>query len=54
MKKKLVKRETNPDKISKQINKIFESSNKENQKRAGKIVRQMEDPILKLIKIVNE
>ena len=54
VKKKLVKRETNPDKISKQINKIFESSNKENQKRAGKIVRQMEDPILKLIKIVNE
>ena len=54
VKKKLVKRETNPDKISKQINKIFESSNKENQKRARKIVRQMEDPILKLIKIVNE
>ena len=37
VKKKLIKRETNPDKISKQISKIFESSNKENQKRAKKL-----------------
>jgi predicted glycosyltransferase len=54
VKKKLIKRETNPDKISKQIGKIFESSNKENQKRAKNIVSQMEDPIQKLIKIINE
>jgi len=55
VKKKLIQRETNPDKISKEINKIFAlSSNKENQKRAGKIVRQMEDPIQKLMKIIKE
>jgi predicted glycosyltransferase len=54
VKKKLIHREINPEKISEKINKIFASSNKENQERAGKIVRQMEDPIQKLIKIINE
>ncbi len=54
VKKQLIKRETNPNKISKQISEIFESSNKENQKRAKKIISQMEDPIQKLIKIINE
>ena len=54
VKKKLVRRETNPNNISKQINKMLASSNKENQKRAEKIIRQMEDPIQKLMKIIKE
>jgi predicted glycosyltransferase len=54
VKKKLIQRETNPDKISNKINKIFASSNKENQKRAEKMIRQMEDPIQKLKKIIKE
>ena len=54
VKKSLIKRETNPNKISSQIKKIFKSSNKENQKKARRIVKQMEDPIQKLIKIIDE
>ena len=54
VKKKIIQRETNPEKISDKINKIFTSSNKENQKRAKKIVKQMEDPVQKLMKIINE
>jgi predicted glycosyltransferase len=54
VKKSLIKRETNPNKISNQIKKIFKSSNKESQKKARRIVKQMEDPIQKLIKIINE
>ena len=52
VKKYLVKRETNPNKISNHIKKIFELKNKQNQKRAEKIVKEMEDPIEKLIKII--
>ncbi|WP_371504408.1 DUF354 domain-containing protein [Nitrosopumilus adriaticus] len=54
VKKYLIKRETNPIKISRYINNIFESSNSKNQKRARKIIGQMEDPIEKLIKIINQ
>ena len=54
VKKSLIKRETNPNKISNQIKKIFKSSNKESQKKAERIVKQMEDPIQKLIKIIDE
>ena len=54
VKKDLIKRETNPIKISRYINNIFESSNSKNQKRARKIVGQMENPIEKLIKIINQ
>jgi predicted glycosyltransferase len=54
VKKSLIKRETNPNKISNQIKKIFKSSNKESQKKARRIVKQMEDPIQKLIKIIDE
>ncbi len=54
VKKNLVKREINPNKISMQIKKIFESDNKQSQKRAERIRRQMEDPIQKLIKIIKE
>ncbi len=50
VKKHLVKRETNPSKISNHINKIFTSSNKEHEKRVKKIVSKMEDPIKKLVK----
>ena len=52
VKKSLVKRETNPEKISNQIKKVFETNSKQNQKRAKKVVKQMEDPIEKLIKII--
>ncbi|MEK0320495.1 MAG: DUF354 domain-containing protein, partial [Nitrosopumilus sp.] len=54
VKKYLVKRETNPNKISNHIKKIFGSSNNVNQKRAKIIVEQMEDPIKKLIKVIKE
>ena len=54
VKKHLVKRETNVDKISDYIRETFESTNKINQNRAKKIVRQMEDPIQKLMKTIKE
>ena len=52
VKKHLVKRETNPSKISNHIKKIFELKNNQNQKRAEKIVKQMENPIENLMKII--
>lgn len=54
VRKNLVKRETNPLKISKYIKKSLESKNNLSQKRAQKVVEKMEDPILKLIKILKE
>ncbi|MBA4717644.1 MAG: DUF354 domain-containing protein [Nitrosopumilus sp.] len=54
VKKHLVKRETNPNKVYNHITKIFGSSNKMSQKRAKIIVEQMEDPIQKLIKVIKE
>ena len=54
VKKHLVKRETNASKISDYIRETFESTNKINQNRAKKIVRQMEDPIQKLMKTIKE
>jgi len=52
VRKHLIARETNPNKISNHIKKIFELKNVKNQKRAEKIVKEMEDPIEKLIKII--
>ena len=52
VKKSLVKRETNPKKASNEIKRIFARKNDQNQKRAKKVVKQMEDPIEKLIKII--
>ena len=54
VKKHLVKRETNADRISDYIRETFESTNKINQNRAKKIVRQMEDPIQKLMNVIKE
>ena len=54
VKKYLIRRETNPNKISNYIKKIFESTNNQNQRRAERIRKQMEDPIEKLIKIIKE
>ncbi len=54
VRKRLVKRETNPVKISRHIKKILESPNNINQKRAKKIMSQMENPIQKLIKVIKE
>jgi len=53
VKKQLVRRETNEVKISSHIKKIFESTKNLNEKRAKNVVRVMEDPIQKLIKIIN-
>ena len=52
VKKSLVKRETNPNRISNEIKRIFARKNDQDQKRAKKVVKQMEDPIEKLIKII--
>ena len=52
VKKSLVKRETSPKKVSNEIKRIFARKNDQNQKRAKKVVKQMEDPIEKLIKII--
>ncbi len=52
VKKYLVKRETNTSKISNHIKKIFELNNNQSQKREENIVKQMEDPIEKLIQII--
>jgi predicted glycosyltransferase len=52
VKKYLVKRETNPDKISNHMKKVFKLKKMQNQKKAEKIVKEMEDPIEKLIKVI--
>ena len=52
VKKYLVKRETNPVKISNYIKKIFTTHNREHQKRVKKIVAKMEDPIQKLMNVI--
>ncbi len=54
VKKYLIRRETNPNKISNYIKKIFESTNNQNQERAKRIRKQMENPIEKLIMIIKE
>ena len=54
VKKYLIRRETSPNKISNYIKKIFESTNNQNQERAERIRKQMENPIEKLIKIIKE
>jgi predicted glycosyltransferase len=54
VKKHLIKRETNPNKISRHIKNIFKSNNNNSLKRAKIIRNQMEDPIQKLIKIIKE
>lgn len=54
VKKGLVKRETNPKRISNYIKRIFESPNNTHQKRAQKIVKQMDDPIQTLVKVMKE
>lgn len=54
VKKQLVKRETNPEKVSSQITKFFESTKQTNQNRAKKILNQMEDPIEKLIRVIKD
>lgn len=53
VKNNLVKRETNPEKISKIIKKLLESHNNDIQKQK-KILRGMEDPIEKLIQVISE
>jgi predicted glycosyltransferase len=54
VKKSLIKRETNPNNISKYIKKIFELSENENQERAKRIRKQMEDPIQKLMQVIKQ
>ena len=52
VKKQLVKRETNPKKVSREITKIFESKKQLNQQKSKKILNEMEDPIEKLIRVI--
>lgn len=52
VKKKLVKRETNPKQIVNSIKKILSSSNIEHQKRAKTALNSMEDPYSKLLKAI--
>ena len=52
VKKSLVKRETDPNRVSNEIKRIFRRKSEQNQKRAVKVVKQMEDPIQKLEKII--
>ena len=54
VKKYLVIREANPNKISNHIKKIFGSAVNQNQERAERIRKQMEDPVEKLIKMIKE
>jgi len=54
VRKYLVKRATSPNKVSDHIKKIVKIKNDQNQKRAEKIVKEMEDPIEKLIKIIKK
>jgi len=53
-KKNLINRKTNPNDICDCIKKIFKTSNKKNKNRAKKIRSEMEDPIQKLMKIINK
>ncbi|AJM91348.1 DUF354 domain-containing protein [Nitrosopumilus piranensis] len=52
VRKNLIKRETDPNKISNNIKKIFKSTNTIHQKRAKRISEKMEDPIEKLIESI--
>ena len=52
VKKKLVKRETNPQQVVNSIEKILESSNLEIKKRAKKMLNSMEDPYHILVKTI--
>ena len=52
VKKSLVKRETDPKRVSNEIKRIFRRKSHQNQKRAVKVVKQMEDPIQKLEKMI--
>ena len=52
VKKKLVKRETNPKKMVYSIKKILNSSNIQYKKRAKKALNSMEDPYSKLLKAI--
>jgi hypothetical protein len=54
VKERLVKREANPRKICNYIKKSFTTSNREDQKRAKKIVAKMEDPIQKLMNVIKQ
>jgi len=54
VKNNLVKRETNPKKITNIIRKFLESSDNNSKKRARKISNSMEDPIQKLIQIIKK
>jgi len=50
VKKKLIKRETNPKRVVSSIEKVFKSSNLEIKKRSKKMLNSMEDPYHTLVK----
>lgn len=53
VKNRIAIRETDPQKIAKNIKKILKNSKKDNQRRAKEICSKMEDPIEKLEKLIN-
>ena len=52
VRKKLVKRETNPKQIVYAIKRFLESSNNENRMRAKKTLNSMKDPYATLVKVI--
>ena len=52
VRKKIVKRETNPKKVSRAVSRYLNSSNVETRKRAKKLVLEMEDPYKKLVTVM--
>ena len=53
IKNRIAIRETDPQKITKNIEKILKNSKKDNQRRAKEVRSKMEDPIQKLDKLIN-
>jgi len=52
VRKKIVKRETNPKKVSEIVSRYLKSSNVDSKKRVIKLVNEMEDPYKKLITVM--
>lgn len=52
--KKMLKRETNPTKIARHMNRIFDRPDTSHKKRIKKIVNSMDSPIELLVKIINQ
>ena len=52
VRKKLIKRESDPKKIIRIVNQFLKSSSKEQQKKAKTMLKQMEDPYVSLVRVM--